>query len=68
VTNSFDFARVYYWHIQLFEPDDPDDERYVLLHGEEGEVLGPLTVPEAQAWIDRGVCPSRSRGLGVTGP
>jgi hypothetical protein len=46
-------ATAYYWRIQLIEPDDPDDERYVLLHGEEGEVVGPMTVALAQAWIDR---------------
>jgi len=53
VTKAFDYARVYYWRIQLFEPDDPDDERYVLLRGEEGEIAGPMTVPQAQDWMNR---------------
>jgi hypothetical protein len=53
VTKSFDFARIYYWRVQLIEPADPDDDRYVLLHGEDGETVGPLTVAAAQYWIDR---------------
>ena len=50
---SFDFAKAYYWRIELVEPEDPDDDRYIFLHGEDGEVVGPLTVGLAQAWIDR---------------
>jgi hypothetical protein len=53
VTKSFDLAQIYYWHVQLVDPDDPDDNRYVLLHGEEGETVGPFTVAAAQYWIDR---------------
>jgi len=48
----YDLAQAYYWEIELIEPDDPDDTRYIMLHGEDGEVVGPLTVPMAQAWID----------------
>ena len=53
MTKLFDCAQYYYWQVQLIEPDDPDDDRYVLLYGEEGEVAGPFTVALAQAWIDR---------------
>ena len=52
MTREYDSATVYYWHIELIEPENPDDNRYVLLHGEEGETVGPLTVALAQAWID----------------
>jgi hypothetical protein len=53
VPKSLDLAHVYYWEIELIEPDDPDDPRYVILHGEDGEIVGPFTVAMAQAWIDR---------------
>jgi hypothetical protein len=53
VKRSSDLAQIYYWSIQLIEPDDPDDDHYVLLHGEEGETIGPLTVALAQTWIDQ---------------
>ena len=53
MAKPYDFAQAYYWEIELIEPDDPDDPRYVVLHGEDGEVVGPLTVLMAQAWLDR---------------
>jgi hypothetical protein len=53
VKKSIDLAQIYYWSIQIIEPDDPDDDRYVVLHGEDGEVIGPLTVALAQTWIDQ---------------
>ena len=46
-------AIAYYWRVELIEPEDPDDDRYVVLHGEDGEMVGPLTVAFAQAWINR---------------
>jgi len=52
MTPRFDFAQTYYWRIELVEPDDPEDDRYVVLHGEEGETIGPLTVEHAQTWLD----------------
>ena len=50
--NRFDFAQASYWQVQFVEPEDPDDDRYVLLHGEEGEVVGPMTMALAEAWMD----------------
>lgn len=52
MTEPFDLAKIYYWEIELVEPDDPDDDRYVYLHGDQGEIVGPLNVELAQAWID----------------
>jgi hypothetical protein len=39
--------------IDFIEPDDPDDNCYVVLHGDDGEVVGPLTIEHAQTWIDQ---------------
>jgi hypothetical protein len=46
-------ARCHYWRIEFIEPRDPDDDRCVMLHGEEGELVGPLTMSLAESWIDR---------------
>lgn len=53
MSREHDPRQEYYWRIELIEPDDRDDNRCVVLHGEDGEVVGPLTVAHAQAWIDR---------------
>ena len=53
MTRRFDFAQATYWRAEFIEPIDPDDDRYVFLHGEEGEIVGPLTVRQAEAWLDR---------------
>jgi hypothetical protein len=52
MTRRFDFAKAYYWQMDFVEPSDPDDDRYVVLYGEEGEVVGPLTVALAQTWME----------------
>lgn len=41
---KFDSAQFYYWSIEFIEPANPDDDRYVMLYGDEGEVLGPMTM------------------------
>ena len=51
MNSRFDFAQAYYWRIEFVEPQNPDDDRYVLLHGDEGEIVGPLTMSLAEAWI-----------------
>ena len=53
MTKTYDHAQFYYWRVEIIEPDDPDDDRYVLLHGDDGEIVGPLTVALAQSWIER---------------
>lgn len=52
MNSRFDFARPYYWRMQLLEPRDEDESQYVMLYGEEGEIVGPLTMALAEAWID----------------
>jgi hypothetical protein len=49
----FDPARFYYWRVEFIDPRDPDDDRYVMLHGDEGEVVGPMTMSLAESWLDR---------------
>jgi hypothetical protein len=53
MTREYDYAQVYYWRIELIEPDDPEDNRYVVLHGDDGEIVGPMTVASAQSWVLR---------------
>ena len=51
MSTRFDYARFYYWRVQFIEPLDPDDDRYVVLHGDEGEIVGPMTMALATAWV-----------------
>jgi|EndMetStandDraft_2_1072991.scaffolds.fasta_scaffold711341_1 hypothetical protein len=51
MNNRIDHAKAYYWRMQFVDPENPDDERYVMLYGEEGEVLGPMTMLIADAWM-----------------
>ena len=48
-----DAAQFYYWTMQFIEPANPDDDCYVMLHGDEGEVFGPMTVRLAEQWLHR---------------
>ena len=48
-----DCARVYYWRVEFIQPTNPDDDRYVMLYGDEGEIVGPMTRQLAEAWMDR---------------
>jgi hypothetical protein len=65
MTSRFDYARAYYWRIQFIETDDPDDDRYVVLHGEEGEIVGPMTMALAQAWMRYFRAPQRMHEASV---
>jgi len=49
----FDPARFHYWRIEFIETRDPDDDRFVMLHGDEGEVVGPMKMSLAESWLDR---------------
>ena len=50
---KFDAAQFYYWTMQFIEPANPDDDCYVMLHGDDGEVLGPMTMQLADQWLEQ---------------
>ena len=50
---KFDAAQFYYWTMQFIEPANPDDDCYVMLHGDEGETLGPMTMRLAEQCLQR---------------
>jgi hypothetical protein len=59
-----DAAQFYYWTMQFIEPVNPDDDCYVMLHGDEGEVFGPMTMRVAEQWLQRlNAWPSVTLGL-----
>jgi len=49
---KFDAAQFYYWTMQFIEPVNPDDDCYVMLHGDDGEVFGPMTMRLADHWLN----------------
>lgn len=49
---KIDLATIYYWQVEFVEPNDPDDNRYVVLHGDDGEIVGPMTMELAEQWMD----------------
>jgi hypothetical protein len=53
MSGRIDYAKAYYWRVEFIEPSDPEDDRYVMLHGDEGEVVGPLTMSLAETWMNR---------------
>ncbi len=50
-SRKFDAAQFYYWTMQFIEPTNPDDDCYVMLYGDEGESLGPMTMRLADLWL-----------------
>jgi hypothetical protein len=41
-----------YWRVDFIQPPSPGDERCIMLYGEQGEIVGPLTTSLAEAWMD----------------
>lgn len=41
-----------YWRIETVQPQTPGDDRCILLYGQEEEIVGPMTIELAEAWID----------------
>jgi hypothetical protein len=41
------------WRVVFIQPSTPDDDRCVMLYGLNGEIVGPLTLELAEAWMDR---------------
>jgi hypothetical protein len=57
--NKYDAAQFYYWSMHFIEPANPDDDCYVMLYGDDGEALGPMTRPMADHWLNRlASCPA----------
>jgi hypothetical protein len=42
-----------YWRVAFVQPSPDDEDRCVMLHGELGEMVGPMTVELAEAWMDQ---------------
>lgn len=42
-----------YWRIVPIDCEQPEGSRRVLLHGQYDEVVGPMTIELAEAWIER---------------
>jgi hypothetical protein len=42
-----------YWRMIFIQPSPPDSSRCVMLYGEMDEIVGPLTVELAEAWMSR---------------
>ena len=42
-----------YWRVEFIQPSEAGDGRCVLLHGQLEEIVGPMTMEMAEAWIDR---------------
>lgn len=41
-----------YWRVEFIEPA-PGDDRCVMLRGQLDEIVGPLTIELAEAWMDQ---------------
>jgi hypothetical protein len=41
-----------YWRVELVKPEQTGDDRCVMLHGAEEEIVGPMSLELAEAWID----------------
>jgi hypothetical protein len=42
-----------YWRMIFIQPSPPESGRCVMLYGELDEIVGPLTVELAEAWMYR---------------
>jgi len=40
------------WRVEITRPAIAEDDACVMLYGPEGEIVGPLTMHLAEAWID----------------
>jgi hypothetical protein len=40
------------WRVEFIQPAFPGDGRCIMLYGREGEIVGPLTMEIAEAWMD----------------
>jgi hypothetical protein len=42
-----------YWRVDFIQPPVAHDDRCIMLYGEQGEIVGPLTMELAEAWLIR---------------
>lgn len=56
-----------YWRMIFIQPSPPESGRCVMLYGEMDEIVGPLTVELAEAWMSQFQSSSRSESNGVAG-
>ena len=52
MSRNFDREGGCAWRVEFIQPAIPDDDRCVMLYGPSGEIVGPLTMQLAEAWID----------------
>ena len=51
MSRRFDYTKAY-WRVEFIRPVAPNDDRCVMLFGDHGEIVGPLTIELAEAWMD----------------
>jgi hypothetical protein len=42
-----------YWRVDFIQPAVRQDDRCIMLYGEQGEIVGPLTMELAETWLIR---------------
>lgn len=40
------------WDIRFIQAGLPGDDRCIMLYGHDGEIVGPMTLQLAEAWMD----------------
>jgi hypothetical protein len=41
------------WRVEFIQPATPGSDRCIMLYGQKGEIVGPLTIALAEAWMDQ---------------
>ena len=49
---SANFCTEAAWIVHFIQPATPGDTRCVMLYGRFGEIVGPMTMKLAEAWMD----------------
>jgi len=66
MSRRIDYAKANYWRVEFIQPVAPNDDRCVILFGDQGEIVGPLTIELAEAWMDH--FDGRSKALKAAKP
>jgi hypothetical protein len=51
MSRRFDAAVESYWRVDFIQPATAHDNRCIMLYGEQGEIVGPLTNVSAELWM-----------------